>query len=61
MNQKEREKIFADWLSAYANHLHMVRQGKGIDLVQPDCSTKSPLPADKSTGGSSTKSESKNA
>jgi hypothetical protein len=57
MNQKEREKIFADWLSAYADRLHMVRQGKGIDLARPDCSTKPPLPADKSTGGSSTKSK----
>ena len=61
MDQKERGKIFADWLSAYANHLHIIRQGKGIDLVRPDASTQTPLPADKSAGGTSTKRKSKNA
>lgn len=46
MEKKECRKYFEDWLSAYANHLHMVRQGTAHDLVHPDAS-KPPHPADK--------------
>ena len=49
MDKKERAKYFEDWLSAYANHLHTVRQGKVDDLVRPDAS-KPPHPADKHQG-----------
>lgn len=34
--QKECRKFFEDWLQAYAEHLHLVRQGRQLDLVQPD-------------------------
>jgi hypothetical protein len=60
MNKKESRKFFEDWLSAYADHLHLVRQGARIDLVRPDAS-KHPHPADKRTGGNSPKHKPTNA
>ena len=42
MNQKDVRKFFDEWLSAYSHRLHMVRQGRGIDLVQPE-SPKPPI------------------
>lgn len=46
MDKKERAKHFEDWLSAYTNHLHMVRQGTAHNVVHPDPS-KPPHPTGK--------------
>jgi len=35
MDKKESRKFFEDWLRAYADHLHLVRQGHSPDLVRP--------------------------
>ena len=35
MNQKDPRTCFEEWLTAYRDHLHMVRQGTCIDLTQP--------------------------
>ena len=42
MNKKDPRKYFDEWLAAYSDHLHMVRQGRCIDLVQPQ-SPKPPI------------------
>jgi hypothetical protein len=38
MNQKDPQKYFDQWLTAYSDHLCMVRQGAGVDLAQPTAS-----------------------
>jgi hypothetical protein len=35
MDRKECDKFFEEWLRAYAEHLHLVRQGPRLDLLQP--------------------------
>jgi hypothetical protein len=35
MDRKECDKFFEEWLRAYADHLHLVRQGSRLDLVRP--------------------------
>ena len=35
MNQKDPRKYFDEWLTAYSDHLHLVRQGTCVDLTQP--------------------------
>ena len=49
MNENDCRKYFEEWLTAYSDHLHMVRQGTGIDAVQPNAA-QSPIgvSADKS-------------
>ncbi|HKD14992.1 MAG TPA: hypothetical protein VKE71_10635 [Candidatus Angelobacter sp.] len=42
MNKKDPRKYFDEWLTAYSDHLHMVRQGRCIDLAQPE-SPKPPI------------------
>lgn len=44
MEKNERLKFFEEWLRAYADHLHLVRQGTRVDLVQP-ADSKPPLSA----------------
>lgn len=44
MNEKDACTFFDKWLSEYSDHLHMVRQGRGIDLAQPE-SPKPPVSA----------------
>jgi hypothetical protein len=39
MNQKDPRTYFDEWLTAYSDHLHMVRQGAGVDFVQPTAPT----------------------
>jgi hypothetical protein len=36
MDKTECRQFFEDWLRAYADHLHLVRQGPRIDLISPD-------------------------
>ena len=38
MEKKECLTFFEDWLRAYADHLHLVRQGLAADLLRPDVS-----------------------
>lgn len=35
MNQKDLRTCFEEWLTAYRDHLHTVRQGTCVDLTQP--------------------------
>lgn len=44
MDKTDRRQFFADWLRAYADHLHLVRQGPRLDLVTPEA-TKPVVPA----------------
>lgn len=36
MDKNQTRKFFEDWLRAYADHLHLVRQGPRIDLATPN-------------------------
>lgn len=38
MDKKECRKFFEEWLRAYADHLHLVRQGHTADLIRPAAS-----------------------
>lgn len=44
MEKSERLRFFEEWLRAYADHLHLVRQGTRVDLVQP-ADSKPPISA----------------
>jgi hypothetical protein len=46
MDKDESCKFFENWLRAYADHLHLVRQGHRVDLVTPDAA-KPPVSATK--------------
>jgi len=35
MNQKDSRTYFEEWLSAYCDHLHIVRQSTQVDVVKP--------------------------
>jgi hypothetical protein len=43
MNRKDPCTFFDEWLTAYSDRLHMVRQGMKIDFVSPK--ENKPLPA----------------
>ncbi|HEY6348921.1 MAG TPA: hypothetical protein VI636_05880 [Candidatus Angelobacter sp.] len=43
MNPTDPQSFFDKWLTAYSQHLHIVRHGSKVDLVQADAS-KPPLP-----------------
>lgn len=47
MNKDDRDKFFEQWLRAYADHLHVVRHGTRLDLIQ-HTDSKAPLPAKES-------------
>jgi len=42
MNQKDSRTYFEEWLSAYCDHLHIVRKATQVDEVQP-ATSKPPL------------------
>lgn len=44
MDKQESRKFFENWLRAYTDHLHLVRQGPSADLVRPDAANP-PAPA----------------
>lgn len=35
MDRKDPHKFFDEWLTAYSDRLHMIRQGMHIDIVEP--------------------------
>jgi hypothetical protein len=39
MNEKDCRTYFEEWLTAYSDHLHLVRQSKGVALTQPQTAT----------------------
>ena len=48
---KDPQKFFEEWLTAYSDRLHMIRQGMRIDFVEPK-ENKPPVPAkNKKTDG----------
>jgi hypothetical protein len=47
MDRKDPQKFFDEWLNAYSDHLHMIRQGMHVDIVEPK--KKSSLPPTKKT------------
>jgi hypothetical protein len=60
MDRKDPCTFFEQWLNAYSDHLHMVRQGQGIDLVAPQ-ESKPPLPANKNETINEPRMNAKNA
>jgi hypothetical protein len=46
MDEKDPCTFFDQWLTAYSDRLHRVRQGMHIDIVTPQ-ETKPPLPVTK--------------
>ena len=59
MDKSERRQFFEDWLRAYSDHLHLVRQGPRIDLVCPD-TAKPPVSTAKMADASVPKRKSSN-